>query len=1079
MADRVYALLVGIDQYPPEVGALNGCVNDVQALADWLRGSGDPRPLALAQLVNAEATRDNLVRQFREHLGQARAGDVALFHYSGHGARWAAAPAFLPWYPEGKDEGLVCIDSRRPGGFDLADKELALLVQELAGRGVHVAVSLDCCHAGSGTRHADAFRGLRTRATHERSDARPLESYLDGQYSSLLARGEALRLPAARHILLAACERTQQAKETPDGHGVYTATLLDVLARSGGALSYAELFVRCRDRVRQLADDQLPQFETHGHFDAWAGFLGRALARAPRRFSVVFEQAAWQVDAGAVHGLPTDAERPAELTLYPEDADTAAGTARVESVGPQRSVLALDFAAPASARFRAELRSLPVPPLPVWAEPGSAEAEALAAALAQDASTGVALSADRAGAVCRVQRRGDRLVVLEPGQDEPLQAVRFDPARPAAAMPPLLAVLEQVAHWTRQLGLGHPGTRLDTGAVELVCSTAAAAGLPAEQQAGPVALLESLPEPPDGEYRWSAVQALLQARNRSGRPLHLLLLHFSADYGIRALFNEPVPSGEAWVTLYGDQPDQQFWIDDRATEAIDRFKLVVSTSRVDHPLLTQPDLQRGRLREALRGIGGERPPGRKRADDWFTRDLTVRTVGRLDQVGPRDWVSAGGRLTVKGHPALKAAIHLSAPPVAGRGVAAGLPFEPAFQRAGLRWLNLGGSRDSAASVLELTGITGGERLREQPLELVLDVPLAEHEAILPFVFDGAHVLPGGQPARDEAGRTHVRIDHLPELPAERRSLGKALKLYFFKTWLKRPEVNRLCWVEALPDGSVRRHDDGVADRVARARRVLLLVHGIIGDTEGMARGVQASGVAGRFDLVLTYDYENLATPIADTARALRDALAAAGLGPDDDRHLTLLVHSMGGLVSRWFIEREGGQAVVDHLVMCGTPNAGSPFGKVAGARGIATMLLGLAANVAPAALPFAAPLALAVNRSERLTPTLEQMHPDSALLRELNAAPAPPVRYTVLGGDVDQYQEPSDPLFDRLVTRLGQGVLVDALFGRQPNDIAVAVDSIFGGGAGRPGVDHRPVACHHLNYFSARTGLAALQAVDW
>jgi len=1083
MAERVYALLVGINQYPSNVGALYGCVNDVRALDGWLRENGDPRALAIEQLTNAEATRDNLIRQFRDHLGQARAGDVALFHYSGHGARWAAAPEFAPFYPDGKDEGLVCVDSRAPGGFDLADKELAVLVHEVAARGVHVAVSLDCCHSGSGTRNADAFRGLRTRATHEVFDARPLDSYLGGHYAALQARGEALVIPTGRHILLAACERTQQAKETTTYHGVYTATLLDVLARSGGELSYAELFVRCRDAVRRLADDQLPQFEAYGHFDAWAGFLGRTVGRRRRRFSVVFDRGAWRVDAGAVHGIPAEPERPAELTLYAEDGlptDPAAGTAKVDEVGPQRSVLALDFQAPKDARFRAELSSLPVPPLAVWAEPGGAAAQALSAALAEDASVGVALTPERSAAAFLLDQQGDRLVVTEPGQQAPLQAVSFDPAAPADAMPALLSVLEPLASWSRHLGLANPGTQLDAGAIELVCATPAQPGAAAELQAGPVALLESLPQGQGGDRTWADVRAQLRARNRSGQTLHLLLLHFSDDYGITKLYNEPVPSGDAWVTLYGDQPEDCFWVDEGAAEAVDRFKLIVSTSKVDEFLLTQPELERGAVRTLLRGIGGARKVGRKRTDDWLTRDLTVRTVRRLDEVGPRDWVSPNGRLTVKAHPSLKASIHLAAPPAAGRGAAAGaLPFEPAFTRAGLQWLNFGGGRSGAESVLELTGIEQADRLREEPLELVLDVPLGPDEAILPFVFDGEHVLPGGQASRDDAGRTLVRIDHLPDLPAERRSLGKALKLYFFKTWLKRTDVNRLCWVDIRPDGSVERRDDGVADKVRQARRVLLLVHGIIGDTEGMAAGVQASGVAGRFDLVLTYDYENLATPIAQTARQLREDLGAVGLGADDGRHLTLLVHSMGGLVSRWFIEREGGAAMVDHLVMCGTPNVGSPFGHVDGARSVVTMLLGLAANVAPMALPFAAPLAFVVNRSEKLTPTLEQMNPGSDFIQSLNASPAPGIPYTVLGGDVNQYQEPSDPLFAKLVTRLGQGALFDALFGQRPNDIAVAVDSIFGGCAGRPGVAHQPVACHHLNYFSSRTGQTALQAVAW
>ena len=167
MTGRIHALLVGIDQYAYDVGPLYGCVNDVDQVHGYLRSCGDPRALAVEILKDGDATRDNVIRAFRRHLGQAQAGDVALFHYSGHGARWSSAAAFREFYTDGKDEGLVCFDSRRPGGYDLADKELAVLIQEVAARGVHLAVTLDCCHSGSGTRNADAFRGLRSRVASE------------------------------------------------------------------------------------------------------------------------------------------------------------------------------------------------------------------------------------------------------------------------------------------------------------------------------------------------------------------------------------------------------------------------------------------------------------------------------------------------------------------------------------------------------------------------------------------------------------------------------------------------------------------------------------------------------------------------------------------------------------------------------------------------------------------------------------------------------------------------------------------------------------------------------------------------
>ena len=159
MPNRVYALLVGINDYGPDIESLDGCVNDVDLLHEYLdRRVGAPA-LAVEVLKNDDATRANIIDRFRSHLGQARSGDVALFQFCGHGARWASNAAFRESFPDGKDEGLVCSDSRRPDGYDLADKELAVLIAEVAGNEAHVAVLFDCCHSGSGTREVKAFAG--------------------------------------------------------------------------------------------------------------------------------------------------------------------------------------------------------------------------------------------------------------------------------------------------------------------------------------------------------------------------------------------------------------------------------------------------------------------------------------------------------------------------------------------------------------------------------------------------------------------------------------------------------------------------------------------------------------------------------------------------------------------------------------------------------------------------------------------------------------------------------------------------------------------------------------------------------
>jgi pimeloyl-ACP methyl ester carboxylesterase len=395
-------------------------------------------------------------------------------------------------------------------------------------------------------------------------------------------------------------------------------------------------------------------------------------------------------------------------------------------------------------------------------------------------------------------------------------------------------------------------------------------------------------------------------------------------------------------------------------------------------------------------------------------------------------------------------------------------------------LNFAGTRGDNESILELTDIRNAASLQENPLEIQVNVPLKADEGILPIVHDGQHVLLGGDPYKDDEGNTHISIDHIPDVPDHRRSLGGSLKLYFFKTYLKHPTVNKLRWVEFKPDGSFAYQTSMVADKVAAARNILLLVHGIIGDTEGMAKGVQACGLDRKFDLVLTYDYENLSTPIADTAQELKSQLAAAGLQEGDDKRLTLLVHSMGGLVSRWFIERLGGNKIVDHLVMCGTPNHGSPFGKINEARKILGMLTGLSMNYLPVFIPFSGAVLMALNRSRKLTPTLEQMNPSSEFIQTLNASDDPGIPYTILAGDVEKYQEPSDGLFATMLAKTGRSVAFEALFAAQPNDIAVGVESILG-------VDRRRsippvasnVACHHLNYFVSDVGQHALTAVQW
>ena len=78
MARTIYTLLVGIDNYPPSVNPLRGCVNDIRRVETLLKERiGRDEPLEQRILTDDKATWQGIVDGFRQHLVKAKAGDVA------------------------------------------------------------------------------------------------------------------------------------------------------------------------------------------------------------------------------------------------------------------------------------------------------------------------------------------------------------------------------------------------------------------------------------------------------------------------------------------------------------------------------------------------------------------------------------------------------------------------------------------------------------------------------------------------------------------------------------------------------------------------------------------------------------------------------------------------------------------------------------------------------------------------------------------------------------------------------------------------------------------------------------------
>ena len=421
----------------------------------------------------------------------------------------------------------------------------------------------------------------------------------------------------------------------------------------------------------------------------------------------------------------------------------------------------------------------------------------------------------------------------------------------------------------------------------------------------------------------------------------------------------------------------------------DLLKLIVCTEEFDARLLEQPPLDmprtqgqtKGITRGETRGISRDgtlnrimqkiqtdgirsKEVGEREAeviDDWQATEVSFTTVRPLPTTpvpaNGQPAAAMNGGVKLEGHPSLKAKARLSTAPLSTRDLGKiTLPRLLYDDPSVCQPLTFTASRgsDPGLSVLELTDVNDFALVTpDAPLRMTVPLALQTNEHVVPVAYDGEFFLPLGRVESRSADETVIALDRLPPPLADSRSLTGAIKIFFQKVISKVVKLEFpypiLAAADVAADGTVKpiRDTIQVRDRVAKAQRILLFVHGIIGDTQSMVPSVQlarladARPLASLYDLVLTFDYENLNTTIEDNGRLFKKRLEAVGLGAGHGKTLDIAAHSMGGLVSRWFIEQEGGNQVVRRLVMLGTPNGGSPWPQV---FDWATVALGLGLN---------------------------------------------------------------------------------------------------------------------------------------
>lgn len=1049
---KLYALLIGINEYSPDsngsIRSLHACLNDVANMKAFLLANYEDmiaNKTQILTLTNEQATRQNVINGFKTHLTQAKEGDVALVFYSGHGSWGVTAHEFQKFTTDRQEQTWVLHDSRETGKYDLADKEIALLLEEVGKNKPHLVVIADSCHSGSVTREVEEFRQMQPRFTSGTTEPRPLETYLNGAY----AQRPDLVIPTANHLLMAACERTERAWEA-NGHGQFTQALLKVLGKNGGQIHYADLFVQVRAAIKGLLDNQTPQLETIGNCSARQGFLGRQVeAGVLGRYRTFFDKTKgqWKIELGADRGLEPTIGSELEIGLFEDvSGGNKLGDAKVATLGLATSDIQIGFnVLDKNKIYWGEPAKLTL--IPFFVQADEAAMEVMKPIVEKAAETGIQLQNQLEGSLFEIVVENDTIAIYDLRSKK---RVQYAAGTDITAASQVGDVLQKLARWHRLLQLQNSQSKLDKAAIEMTIKVERD-NQTYDCKEATVTLDFSGEEIP--------FEAVLT--NNTKQKLYATLLYQSLDYGIQVLYENTQPiASQGTVTLV----ENTFVLNDENNEEIDTFKLLISTEPIDSFLFQQDRLETGAMISHTRGLG--RGLGGSTKSDWLTKTTTIRIVRKGQQVAGQEPIPLGKGIEIQQHSSFRGNVNWASRRPNTRSVTElaiqndYFTTNPYFQIVSL---TEGSKGTDDQSILEITDIIQTDTLQKEPL--VVTVPPQEgEELVLPLFFDGQDFLPLGKATVDEHGNLRFEITQLPdeEGATKTRSLGGALRMVVVKFANKLGfggETHQLRWVDYSDKAEAVRTSDGLETKVAEAKKVLLLVHGIIGDTEEMAQTFRLALNKG-YDLVLTYDYENLNTTIEENGRILKEKLEAVGFGKDDDKELVLVVHSMGGLVARYMIERMGGEEFVDKLIMAGTPNGGSAFGNVPDYLNWASLTLGIGAKLFPPQAGAVAAFASGILKgfSKLMLPSLGQMKVGSPFIVDLAAGLPPKITYQVIGGDLGAYLTVNNslPLMEKAVAQLGEWVYKDI-----KNDIAVSMDNIFR-------VRNTPVKevpCHHLNYF--------------
>ncbi|MBL7128505.1 MAG: caspase family protein [Ignavibacteria bacterium] len=243
------ALLIGINTYVPENitentqrnwSNLDGPVNDVESIKAVILSKYGFESDNITTLLDAEATRENILSQLQNLSDISEEGDIIFIFYAGHGSQVFNS---LSNEQDKKDESIIPSDSFN-GVTDIRDKELAPIFNMMIDNGATVTVILDCCHSGSGARgnlspDLPKIRKIETNPIDVADPSNPPKPEERGA------------------LIFSACQDYQVASEK-NSNGVFTMALIKALNESSVTEPVDRIFLKVKANIQSNGSQQEP-----------------------------------------------------------------------------------------------------------------------------------------------------------------------------------------------------------------------------------------------------------------------------------------------------------------------------------------------------------------------------------------------------------------------------------------------------------------------------------------------------------------------------------------------------------------------------------------------------------------------------------------------------------------------------------------------------------------------------------------------------------------------------------------------------------------------------------------------------